>query len=159
MGHYEKEGDFDAENEEIHSAFSTRATNGQALSPRFGVGAKSIGQAKAFRANSQAFVNLSIYEQRIQRGIHNPMKQLREVQAERKEPAKRKCPMPSAYRETAAYENLDSLSGDMRPETSARNCDPRNGFGRKCHPSLSTSVPPVNPDISRTLMSGRSHVI
>jgi uncharacterized protein YeeX (DUF496 family) len=64
MGHYEKEGDFDAATEEVHSAFTA---------------------AKAFRANSQAFVNLSIYEQRIQRGIEKSMKQLREVQAERKE--------------------------------------------------------------------------
>jgi hypothetical protein len=63
MGHYEKEGDFDADTEEVHSAFTA---------------------AKAFRANSQAFVNLSIYEQRIQRGIQNSLKQLREVQAERK---------------------------------------------------------------------------
>jgi hypothetical protein len=75
MGHYEKEGDFDAENEEIHSAFTA---------------------AKAFRANSQAFVNLSIYEQRIQRGIHNSMKQLREVQAERKE--QRKAEMADVLR-------------------------------------------------------------
>ena len=64
MGHYEKEGDFDAATEEVHSAFTA---------------------ARAFRANSQAFVNLSIYEQRIQRGIEKSMKQLREVQTERKE--------------------------------------------------------------------------
>jgi hypothetical protein len=64
MGNYEKEGDFDAATEEVHSAFSA---------------------TKAFRANSQAFVNLSIYEQRIQRGIEKSMKQLREVQTERKE--------------------------------------------------------------------------
>ena len=67
MGHYEKEGDFDAATEEVHSAFTA---------------------AKAFRANSQAFVNLSIYEQRIQRGIEKSMKQLREVQTERKESRK-----------------------------------------------------------------------
>jgi hypothetical protein len=64
MGHYEEAGDFDADTEEIHSSFTA---------------------AKAFRANSKAFVNLSIYEQRIQRGIHNSMKQLREIQAERRE--------------------------------------------------------------------------
>jgi hypothetical protein len=62
-GHYEEAGDFDAENENIHSAFTAAA---------------------AFRANSKAFVNLSIYEQRIQRGIEKAMKQLQELQAQRK---------------------------------------------------------------------------
>jgi hypothetical protein len=62
-GTYEEAGDFDAENEIIHSAFTAAA---------------------AFRANSQAFVNLSIYEQRIQRGIDKAMKQLQELQTERK---------------------------------------------------------------------------
>ena len=61
--HSEPEGDFDADNENIHSAFTAAA---------------------AFRANSQAFVNLSIYEQRIQRGIEKAMKQLGELQARRK---------------------------------------------------------------------------
>jgi hypothetical protein len=63
-GNYEDAGDFDAENENIHSAFTA---------------------AKAFRANSHAFVNLSIYEQRIQRGIEKAMKQLQELQTQRKE--------------------------------------------------------------------------
>jgi hypothetical protein len=62
-GTYEEAGDFDAENANIHSAFTAAA---------------------AFRANSQAFVNLSIYEQRIQRGIEKAMKQLQELQALRK---------------------------------------------------------------------------
>src|ERR1019366_1707433 len=62
-GHYEEAGNFDAEDENIHSAFTA---------------------ASAFRLNSQAFVNLSIYEQRIQRGIEKAMKQLQEIQAERK---------------------------------------------------------------------------
>ena len=75
MGHYEKEGDFDAATEEVHSAFTA---------------------AKAFRANSQAFVNLSIYEQRIQRGIEKSMKQLREIQSERKE--RRNAEMPEILR-------------------------------------------------------------
>ena len=63
-GHYEEAGDFDAADENIHSAFTAAA---------------------AFRANSKAFVNLSIYEQRIQRGIEKAMKQLKELQAERKD--------------------------------------------------------------------------
>jgi hypothetical protein len=34
-----------------------------------------------------------------------------------------------------------------------------NGFVRKCQPSLSTSIPPVNPDIISTLSCGRSTLI
>jgi len=30
------------------------------------------------------------------------------------------------------------------------------GFGKKCHPSLSTSIPPVKPDIMSTFSWGRS---
>src|SRR6202046_4141071 len=44
MGHFEQAGDFDADNPEIHSAMTA---------------------ARAFRADSKAFVNLSIYEQRL----------------------------------------------------------------------------------------------
>ena len=62
-GNYEEAGNFDADNELVHAAFTA---------------------AKAFRTNSNAFVNLSIYEQRIRRGIDKAMIQLREIQAERK---------------------------------------------------------------------------
>jgi hypothetical protein len=44
MGHYESAGDFDTDHPEFHSAMTA---------------------ARAFRAHSQAFVNLSIYEQRL----------------------------------------------------------------------------------------------
>jgi hypothetical protein len=88
MGHYEKEGDFDAENEEIHSSFTA---------------------AKAFRANSQAFVNLSIYEQRIQRGIERSMKQLREVQAERK--ARKQEELIEALRLRDYHEMMNTANG------------------------------------------------
>jgi hypothetical protein len=62
LGHYEGEGDFDAEHENIHAAFTA---------------------AKSMRTNHQAFATLSIYEQRIRRGIHNDLKQLKELQHER----------------------------------------------------------------------------
>jgi len=38
-------------------------------------------------------------------------------------------------------------------------CDAMNGLGRKCHPSLSTSIPSLYPDISNTLILGRWRVI
>jgi len=88
MGHYEKEGDFDADTEEVHSAFTA---------------------AKAFRANSQAFVNLSIYEQRIQRGIERAMKQLREIQAERRD--RRKAEMAEVLR-LRDYNKMKNLPYD-----------------------------------------------
>src|SRR5580698_1436541 len=62
LGHYEGQGDFDAEHENIHAAFTA---------------------GKTFRDHSHAFVNLSIYEQRIQRGIEKNTRLLRELQAER----------------------------------------------------------------------------
>ncbi len=62
-GTYEEAGNFDAETPDIHAAFTA---------------------AKAFRTNSNAFVNLSIYEQRIQRGIEKALKQLKEIQTERR---------------------------------------------------------------------------
>jgi hypothetical protein len=62
LGHYEGEGDFDAEHENIHAAFTA---------------------AKSLRTNHQAFATLSIYEQRIRRGMQNDLKQLKELQHER----------------------------------------------------------------------------
>jgi hypothetical protein len=64
LGHEEGQGDFDATHEEIHAAYTN---------------------AKSFRANAQAFANLSIYEQRIHRGIEKATKQLEALQAARKE--------------------------------------------------------------------------
>jgi hypothetical protein len=64
LGHEEGHGDFDAAHEEIHAAYTN---------------------AKSFRANTQAFATLSIYEQRIQRGIEKATKQLEALQSARKE--------------------------------------------------------------------------
>jgi len=63
LGHYEGQGNFDANHEDIHAAFTA---------------------AKTFREHSKAFVNLSIYEQRIQRSIDKNTRLLREIQTERK---------------------------------------------------------------------------
>src|SRR5450631_2144771 len=67
MGHFEAAGDFDAPNPEIHAVMTA---------------------AKAFRAHSQAFVNLSICEQRLHRAIKEALRQLKELQTERRERAK-----------------------------------------------------------------------
>ena len=63
IGHDEPSGDFDAENETIHAACT---------------------QGRTFRDNDRAFVNLSIYESRIHRGVEKATKQLKELQTERK---------------------------------------------------------------------------
>jgi hypothetical protein len=75
MGRFEAAGDFDADNPEIHSAMTA---------------------ARAFRADSKAFVNLSIYEQRLHRSMKEALRQLKELQAERRE--RRKTEMDDAIR-------------------------------------------------------------
>jgi len=57
-------GDFDADNPEIHSAMTA---------------------ARAFREGSKAFVNLSIYKQRLHRSMKDALRQLKELQADRRE--------------------------------------------------------------------------
>jgi hypothetical protein len=64
MGHFEAAGDFDCPTSEIHAAMTA---------------------ARAFRDRSQAFVNLSIYEQRLHRTIKEALRQLKELQTERRE--------------------------------------------------------------------------
>ena len=46
----------------------------------------------------------------------------------------------------------------MRPETNAHSWDGMNGLVIKCQPSFSTSIPLVYPDISKTLICGRSRL-
>ena len=64
LGHSESAGDFDADHPEIHAVMTA---------------------AKAFRDHSQAFVNLSICEQRLHRSLKDALRQLKELQAERRE--------------------------------------------------------------------------
>src|ERR1035438_6882668 len=64
MGHIEKAGNFDCPSSEIHSAMTA---------------------ARAFRDDSKSFVNLSIYEQRLHRSMKESLRQLRELQTERRE--------------------------------------------------------------------------
>jgi hypothetical protein len=75
MGHFEAAGNFDCPTPEIHSAMTA---------------------ARAFRDGSKAFVNLSIYEQRLHRSMKEALRQLKELQAERRE--RRKTEMDDAIR-------------------------------------------------------------
>jgi hypothetical protein len=75
MGHFEAAGDFDCPSPEIHSAMTA---------------------ARAFRDDSKSFVNLSIYEQRLHRSMKESLRQLRELQTERRE--REKTEMDDAIR-------------------------------------------------------------
>src|SRR5208282_473087 len=75
MGHFEKAGNFDCPTPEIHSAMTA---------------------ARAFRDDSKSFVNLSIYEQRLHRSMKESLRQLKELQAERRE--REKTEMDDAIR-------------------------------------------------------------
>ena len=88
-GNYEEAGDFDARTELAHAAFTA---------------------ARAFRTNSNAFVNLSIYEQRIQRGIDKATKQLREIQLDRKTAQK------EALDEAIRLRELDKMLAANEPQ-------------------------------------------
>src|SRR5579863_8971517 len=75
MGHFEAAGNIDCPSSEIHAAMTA---------------------ARAFRDGSKAFVNLSIYEQRLHRSMKDALRQLKELQAERRE--RRKTEMDDAIR-------------------------------------------------------------
>jgi hypothetical protein len=75
MGHFEAAGNFDCPTSEIHSAMTA---------------------ARAFRDDSKSFVNLSIYEQRLHRSMKESLRQLKELQTERRE--REKTEMDNAIR-------------------------------------------------------------
>jgi threonyl-tRNA synthetase len=74
---------------------------------------QAMTTARAFRDHSKAFVNLSIYEQRLHRTIKEAFRQLKELQAERRE--REKAAMDDAVRLNKAHE-MKSL-----PDEAAEN--------------------------------------
>src|ERR1700691_1137600 len=62
LGHFEAAGDIDTAHPEIHAALTA---------------------ARVFREDSKSFVNLSLYEQRLQRTLKESLRQLQELQAKR----------------------------------------------------------------------------
>jgi len=91
-GHSEAAGNFDTNHTEVHAAMTA---------------------ARAFRDNSQAFVNLSIYEQRLHRSMKEALRQLKELQTERRE--RRKTEMDDAIRLRKA-ETMKGLPYDPAPD-------------------------------------------
>src|SRR5580700_3015509 len=96
LGHEEAAGDFDADRVEIHAAMTA---------------------ARAFRHDSKSFVNLSIYEQRLHRSQKEALRQLRELQTERR--ALRKAEMDDAIRLLKAQQ-MKGLPHEPEPSTKER---------------------------------------
>ena len=88
MGHFEAAGDFPTDNTEAHSAMTA---------------------ARAFRDDSKAFVNLSIYEQRLHRSMKEALRQLKELQAERRERRKNDMDDAIRLRKTQQMKGLPSV--------------------------------------------------
>src|SRR5579863_2338299 len=62
LGHFEAAGEIDADHPQIHAALTA---------------------ARVFREDSKSFVNLSLYEQRLQRTLKESLRQLQELQTKR----------------------------------------------------------------------------
>jgi hypothetical protein len=92
MGHWEAAGNIDTDHVEIHAVMTA---------------------ARAFRDRSQDFVNLSIYEQRLHRTMKESLRQLKELQAERRE--RRQTEMDDAIRLSKAQE-MKGLPYDPKPD-------------------------------------------
>lgn len=64
LGHFEAAGNIETEHPQVHAALTA---------------------ARVFRDDSKSFLNLSLYEQRLQRTLDKSLKQLHELQAARRE--------------------------------------------------------------------------
>jgi hypothetical protein len=84
LGHFEAAGNIDAGHPQIHAALTA---------------------ARVFRQDSKAFVNLSLYEQRLQRTLKESLRQLQELQAQRR--AARQAELDAAV----AQRNLLKMKG------------------------------------------------
>src|ERR1700722_12452744 len=93
LGHSENAGNIEAGHPEIHAALTA---------------------ARVFREDSKAFVNLSLYEQRLRRTLKESLRQLQELQANRI--AERQLELDAA----AAQRNLQEFKGtacEAQPES------------------------------------------
>jgi hypothetical protein len=90
LAHDEAAGNFVAQHPSIHSAFTA---------------------AKTFRENSQAFVNLSIYEQRITRHQKEALRQLKDLQNEREAQARQALEEAVLLRKAHQLNNLPFDAG------------------------------------------------
>lgn len=85
LGHFEEAGDIEVDHPEIHAAFTI---------------------ARVFREQSNEFVNLSLYEQRLNRTLEKSLRQLKELQAERQAACK------AALDEAVTLRNFRKMKGE-----------------------------------------------
>ena len=86
LGHFEAAGDIEVDHPQIHAALTA---------------------ARVFRQESKAFVNLSLYEQRLQRTLKESLRQLKELQTTRI--AARQTELDAAV----AQRNLNKMKGQI----------------------------------------------
>ena len=98
LGHYGPEGQIDPGHPELHAALTA---------------------AGVWREHSQAFVNLSMHEQRLHRVLTNASKTLEDLKAKRT--AARQSDLDAAV----ALHNMNKMLGEPNPAT---NDTPTNGF-------------------------------
>jgi hypothetical protein len=123
MGHFEAAGDFDCPSTLIHSAMTA---------------------ARAFRDDSKSFVNLSIYEQRLHRSMKEALRQLRELQSERRE--REKTEMDDAIRLLKTQQMKGEFvyaSAEIIAESARRDRHADALAAEKAGFNLSRYVPPV----------------
>jgi hypothetical protein len=89
LGHFEEAGRIETEHPQVHAALTA---------------------ARVFRDDSKSFVNLSLYEQRLQRTLEKSLKQLQTLQAERKAQAAAETAARNVLKEPVkAIEHLDQF--------------------------------------------------
>ncbi len=124
LGHVEEAGRIETDHPQVHAALTA---------------------ARVFRDNSKTFVNLSLYEQRLQRTLEKSLKQLQTLQAERRaqtqsdapvQPAavqpqeaaaqsQAEAPLPEEFVfSTAEIDRKPLLGSESADAESVRKCDP-----------------------------------
>jgi hypothetical protein len=141
MGHFEPAGDFDCPSSEIHSAMTA---------------------ARAFRNDSKSFVNLSIYEQRLHRSMKEALRQLRELQTERRE--HEKTEMDNAIRLLKTQKMKGEFvyaSAEIAAESDRRDCledsllAEKAGFNLAQYTAFTLSPVPISDLVGQAVSPAR----
>ena len=127
LGHLEEAGEIDPDHAQIHAALTA---------------------ARVFRDDSKSFVNLSLYEQRLQRVLKESLRQLKELQAERK------AARQTALDEAVALRNLHKMKGEAYHPTPSLTQVPSSFFRlpkSKPKPTANMAAPtPKKPENTAT---------
>jgi hypothetical protein len=93
LGHFEAAGNIETEHPQVHAALTA---------------------GRVFRDDSKSFLNLSLYEQRLQRTLDKSLKQLQELQAARRERG-RALEQATAAQTTARKETPEQTQNAEQP--------------------------------------------